>query len=74
MRAHLPLFVMAWFALDLFLVVSPPLHWMASGADPVSGVPRSLLYLLAVSGFITASVVAAYFCDGSPCSRRTASR
>jgi hypothetical protein len=36
MRAQLPMVVTAWFALDLFLVLFPPLHWAASGADLVN--------------------------------------
>jgi hypothetical protein len=66
--------VKAWFVLDLFLIMSPPLHWAVSGAAPVFGVPRSLLYLLAVSAFIAASVVVAYFADGSPGPDRQESR
>jgi hypothetical protein len=65
MRTHLPMLVKAWFVLDLFLAWFPPLHWAASGADPVFGIPRSLCYLFAVSSFIATSVVVAYFCDSS---------
>jgi hypothetical protein len=70
MRAQLPMLVKTWFALDLFLVLFPPLHWAASGADPMFGVPRSLLYVLAACAFIALSVVAAYFSDGSLRSER----
>jgi hypothetical protein len=64
MRPQLPMLVKAWFALDLLLVLSPPLHWMASGADPMLGLPRSLVYLAAVCTFIASSVVVAYAADG----------
>jgi hypothetical protein len=63
MRAQLPMLVKAWFVLDLFLILFPPLHWIASGADPLLGLPRSLVYLAAVYVFIVASVVVAYFLD-----------
>jgi len=65
MHAQLPMLVKAWFTLDLFLVLFPPLHWAASGADPVFGVPRALLYLLSVCAFIALSVVVACICDPS---------
>jgi hypothetical protein len=65
MCAQLPMLVKAWFALDLFLILFPPLHWAASGADPVLGAPRALVYLLAVCAFIALSVVVACFSDGS---------
>lgn len=65
MRTNLPLFVKAWFVLDLFLAWFPPLHWAASGADPVFGIPRALCYLFFVSAFIAASAVVAWFCDNS---------
>jgi hypothetical protein len=63
MRAQLPMLVKAWFVLDLFLILFPPLHWIASGADPLLGLPRSLVYLATVYVFIVASVVVAYFLD-----------
>lgn len=65
MRTQLPLFIKAWFALDLFVALCPPLHWWASGAEPVLGMPRALLYLYGLSSFVALSVVAAYFCDQS---------
>ncbi len=63
MRVPLPLFVKIWFGLDLFLALFPPLHWAASGTEPILGVPRPLFYLYGTSLFIAASVVVAYFCD-----------
>jgi hypothetical protein len=61
MRTNLPMFVKAWFVLDLFLAWFPPFHWAASGADPlIFGVPRSLCYIVAVDVFIAASVIVAY--------------
>lgn len=63
MGARLPLFVKVWFVLDLVLAWFPPLHWAASGADPVFGVPRSLCYLFGVELFIAASAVVACLCD-----------
>jgi hypothetical protein len=65
MRTQLPTLVKAWFVLDLFLAWFPPLHWAASGADPVFGIPRSLCYLFVLSPFIATSVLVAYFCDSS---------
>jgi hypothetical protein len=65
MHAQLPMLVKAWFALDLVLVLFPPLHWMASGADPLLGLPRALVYLAVVAAFITSSVVVAHLRDGS---------
>jgi hypothetical protein len=66
MFAHLPLFLRIWFGLDLVFALFPPLHWAASGAEPIAGVPRSLLYIVSLSVFITASVVVAYFADRNP--------
>jgi hypothetical protein len=65
MRPNLPVLVKAWFVLDLFLAWFPPLHWAASGADLVFGLPRSLCYLFLASLFIAASVLVAYFSDSS---------
>lgn len=66
MFSRLPLFVRVWFVLDLVLALFPPLHWAASGTDPIAGIPRALVYILALSAFITASVVVAYFVDRDP--------
>lgn len=61
MFQRLPTYIKIWFALDLFLALFPPLHWAASGSDPVLGVPRSLLYIYSLCVFIALSVVVAYF-------------
>lgn len=63
MASRLPMIVKAWFALDLLLALFPPIHWWASGGDPVFGVPRVLFYVYGTSAFIAASVVAAYVTD-----------
>lgn len=63
MFARLPLYIRIWFMLDLFVTLFPPLHWVASGADPIAGVPRSLFYVAASSVFVAASVVFAYVAD-----------
>lgn len=65
MFKRLPVFIKIWFALDLFLALFPPIHWAASGGEPIFGVPRSLLYLYSLCVFIALSVVVAYFA-GSP--------
>ncbi len=65
MRAPLPLFIRIWFGLDLCLALFPPLHWAASGTEPIFGVPRPLFYLYGTSVFIAASVVVAYLSDRS---------
>jgi hypothetical protein len=70
MFQRLPQFIKIWFVLDLVLTLFPPVHWVASGADPVFGVPRSLLYIFGLCVFITLSVVAAYFA-GSATAERT---
>lgn len=52
----------AWFALDAFLCLFPPLYWWADGrTEPILGVPVALLYFLAVSACTVASIVFAYF-------------
>ena len=65
MSARLPMFVRVWFVLDLLLAWFPPFHWLASGADPVFGIPRSLCYIFGVEVFIAASAVVACLCDRS---------
>lgn len=65
MRSRLPLFVKVWFAVDLFLALFPPVHWAVSDAEPVAGVPMSLVYLGLTGLCIMLSVVVAYFCDDS---------
>lgn len=61
MFARLPAFVKIWFFLDLVLALFPPLHWGLGTADPVQGLPRSLVYIYGTAIFVAASVVVAYF-------------
>jgi len=63
MRVPLPVFVKLWFGFDLLLALLPPLHWAASGTEPVLGVPKPLFYLYGTSLCIAVSVVVAYLCD-----------
>ncbi len=74
MGSQLPLFVRAWFVVDLVLALFPPVHWAMSGADPILGLPRSLFYIFGVSFVIAASVVAAYFSDRNIRARQTGAR
>lgn len=60
MFARLPNFVKVWFLLDLVLALSPPLHWALGTAEPIHGVPRSLVYIYGVAIVVAASVVVAY--------------
>lgn len=64
MFARLPTFLKVWFILDLFLALFPPLHWSLGSAEPIYGVPRSLLYIYGVAFFVAASVVVAYLVHG----------
>lgn len=53
-----------WFALDAVVALAPPLYWAADGRTaPILGIPTALFYFLAVSVFITASLIAAYLLD-----------
>lgn len=74
MGSGLPAYIKTWFAIDLFLALFPPVHWAMSGADPIFGIPRSLLYVFGTSFVVAASVVAAYFSDRSLWSRRAGGR
>jgi len=65
MRAPLPLFVKAWFALDLFFALWPPVHWTASRTGPILEIPGSLLYLFGLGTFIALSVAVAFFYDNA---------
>lgn len=56
-----PLWVTAWFVLDAIVALAPPLYWAFDGdSTPIYGVPASVLYFVAVSASIAASIVAAY--------------
>ncbi|MBE7199748.1 MAG: hypothetical protein INR70_18365 [Parafilimonas terrae] len=58
--------VKLWFALDTVVALAPPLYWAADGRTaPIAGIPAALLYFLAVSLCITASLIAAYLLDTS---------
>lgn len=65
MPSRLPCFIQIWFGLDLLLALLPPLHWKLGIAEPVLGLPLTLVYLWGTSLFIAASVVAAYLVDPS---------
>ncbi|HLH11072.1 MAG TPA: hypothetical protein VKV77_04220 [Methylovirgula sp.] len=49
----------------LFLVLFPPLHWLASGSYPIFGLPRSLFYLFGFSALLTAGLALAWLLDGT---------
>lgn len=63
MSTRPPAFILAWFAADTILTLAPPLHWWASGSDPLLGAPRVLVYMFGLCLFVAASVIAAYLCD-----------
>jgi len=65
MQRQIPLFIKAWFAVDLFLALFPPFHWIASEAPPILGTPASLVYLAGICLFTLVSVVVAYLYDGN---------
>ena len=54
-----------WFILDAVLALAPPLYWMADAHHDAAafGLPTTLLYFLAVSACITASIVYAYLAE-----------
>ena len=74
MGSGLPTYIKIWLAVDLVLALTPPVHWAMSGAEPILGVPRSLLYLFGTGALIATSIVAAYFADRSLRSRRPGAR
>lgn len=74
MHTRLPPFIKAWFVLDLFLALFPPVHWLASDTVPLLGLPRSLVYLAGLGSFIAVSVVVAYLCDSDLSPRQTKGR
>lgn len=62
-RAQLRL-VTAWFVVDAIVALAPPLYWAFDGSStPIYGVPASVLYFVAVSVCIAASIVAAYVAE-----------
>jgi hypothetical protein len=53
-----------WFILDTIVALAPPLYWAFDGArTPIFGVPAAVLYFVAVSTCIAASIVAAYLAE-----------
>ncbi|MBN9248426.1 MAG: hypothetical protein J0I81_13475 [Hyphomicrobium sp.] len=62
--ASLPRWVAAWFIVDAIVALAPPLYWAFDGDRTLLlGVPAVLLYFIAVSTCIAASIVAAYFAE-----------
>ncbi|MGO4684748.1 hypothetical protein [Hyphomicrobium sp. 2TAF46] len=56
-----PRWVTAWFIVDAFVALAPPLYWAFDGVGtPVLGIPAAVLYFVAVSTCIATSIVAAY--------------
>lgn len=50
-----------WFGINTVIALAPPIYWYANSlSTPVFGLPASLVYFLAVSLSITASILAAY--------------
>lgn len=59
-----PRWVTAWFLLDAIVALAPPLYSAFDGdRTPFLGVPAAMLYFIAVSTCIAASVVAAYLAE-----------
>ncbi|MGO4685855.1 hypothetical protein [Hyphomicrobium sp. 2TAF46] len=62
--AALPRWVAAWFIVDAIVALAPPLYWAFDGDRiPLLGVPAAVLYFIAVSTCIAASIVAAYLAE-----------
>lgn len=60
-RGAQPRWVSAWFVVDAIVALAPPLYWAFDGdRTPILGVPAAVLYFIAVSTCITASILAAY--------------
>ncbi len=61
---RLPRWVSAWFAADAVAALAPPLYWAFDGdRTPVLGIPAVVLYFIAVSTCIAASIVSAYLAE-----------
>jgi hypothetical protein len=59
-----PRWVTAWFVIDVVLALAPPLYWAFDGdRTPILGVPAAVLYFVAVSTCIAASIIAAYLAE-----------
>jgi hypothetical protein len=60
----LPRWIAAWFAADAVVALAPPLYWAFDGSTAtVLGIPGAILYFIAVSTCIAASIVAAYLTE-----------
>jgi hypothetical protein len=56
--------VTAWFIVDAIVALAPPLYWAVDGnRTPIFGIPVAVLYFVAVSTCIAASIVAAYIAE-----------
>jgi hypothetical protein len=59
-----PRWVTAWFVIDVIVALAPPLYWAFDGdRTPILGVPAAVLYFVAVSTCIAASIIAAYLAE-----------
>jgi hypothetical protein len=58
--------VIAWFIVDTIVALAPPLYWAFDGnRTPIFGIPAAVLYFIAVSTCIAASIVAAYLAEAN---------
>jgi hypothetical protein len=56
-----PRWVTVWFLIDAIVALAPPLYWAFDGdSTPIYGIPAAVLYFVAVSTCIAASIIAAY--------------
>jgi hypothetical protein len=61
-----PRWVTAWFVADTIIALAPPLYWAFDGVRAsILGVPAAVLYFIAVSTCIAASIVAAYLAESN---------
>jgi hypothetical protein len=59
-------FVRAWFLLNVFISLYPPLYWAASKhTELIFGFPASFIYFIVVSVSITFSILFACWQDSS---------
>ncbi len=61
----IPSYILAWFFLDAFLALTPPLYWMVNDYRMILifGIPASLAYFIFISVFIALSLVVAYIVE-----------
>ena len=65
-RSAYPRWVIAWFIVDTIVALAPPLYWAFDGnRTPIFGIPAAILYFIAVSTCIAASIVAAYLAEAN---------